>query len=240
MEAMTSLRWCTSIGWGNSGPPSCQATEIGPDRALLIGRHPSRSSRALPSATSGTTQETWLTAPGAKRYAAARPGVGRIFNARRPDRFPAAVLLAADDHDVMEGVRLAAERGWRVSVRSGGHSWAAWSLRDDALLIDLARLRDISYCPATGVVAAGPAVPGGLELAPFLARRGRAFPAGHCASVGLGGYLLQGGQGWNGRSRGWACQSVTGLDVVTADGRLVHADAEQHPDLLFRPGGAAR
>jgi FAD/FMN-containing dehydrogenase len=163
---------------------------------------------------------------------------GRIFNARRPDRFPAAVLLAADDHDVIEGVRLAAERGWTVSVRSGGHSWAAWSLRDDALLIDLARLRDISYSPATGVVAARPAVPGGLELAPFLARRGRAFPAGHCASVGLGGYLLQGGQGWNGRSRGWACESVTALDVVTADGRLVHADAEQHPDLLWAARGA--
>ena len=38
MAAMTSLCWCTSIGWGNSGPPSCQATEIGPDRAVLIGR----------------------------------------------------------------------------------------------------------------------------------------------------------------------------------------------------------
>ena len=166
--------------------------------------------------------------------------VGRIFNARRPDRFPAAVLLAADDHDVIEGVRLAAERGWTVSVRSGGHSWAAWSLRDDALLIDLGGMRDISYSPATGVVAARPAVPGGLELAPFLARRGRAFPAGHCASVGLGGYLLQGGQGWNGRSRGWACQSVTGLDVVTADGRLVHADAERRtPTCCGRPAAPA-
>ena len=72
MVAMTSLCWCTSIGCGNSGPPSCQATEIGPDRAVLIGRHPSRASRALSSATSGTTQETWLTAPGAGRYAAAR------------------------------------------------------------------------------------------------------------------------------------------------------------------------
>ena len=48
--------------------------------------------------------------------------VGRVFNARRPDRFPAAVLLAADEDDVIAGVRLAAERGWTVSVRSGGHS----------------------------------------------------------------------------------------------------------------------
>ena len=164
--------------------------------------------------------------------------VGRIFNARRPDRFPAAVLLAADEDDVIAGVRLAAERGWRVCVRSGGHSWAAWSLRDDALLIDLGGMRDLAYDPATGIVAARPAVQGGLELAPFLAERDRAFPAGHCATVGLGGFLLQGGQGWDSRARGWACQSVTGVDVVTADGTLVRADAGQNSDLLWAARGA--
>jgi FAD/FMN-containing dehydrogenase len=164
--------------------------------------------------------------------------VGRIFNARRPDRFPAAVLLAGNDDDVAAGVRLAAERGWPVSVRSGGHSWAAWSLRDDALLIDLGNLRDIGYDPATGIVSARPAVQGGLELAPFLAERGRVFPGGHCATVGLGGFLLQGGQGWDSRARGWACQSVTGLDVVTADGNLVRADEEENADLLWAARGA--
>jgi FAD/FMN-containing dehydrogenase len=164
--------------------------------------------------------------------------VGRIFNARRPDRFPAAVLLAGNDDDVMMGVRLAAEQGWPVSVRSGGHSWAAWSLRDDALLIDLGNLRDIGYDPATGIVSARPAVQGGLELAPFLAGRGRTFPGGHCATVGLGGFLLQGGQGWNSRAQGWACQSVVGLDVVTADGNLVRADEDENPDLLWAARGA--
>jgi FAD/FMN-containing dehydrogenase len=163
---------------------------------------------------------------------------GRIFNARRPDRFPAAVLLAASDDDVAFGVRLAAERGWPVSVRSGGHSWAAWSLRDDALLIDLGAMRDLLYDPVTGVVSARPAIQGGLELAPFLAERGRAFPGGHCASVGLGGYLLQGGQGWDGRARGWACQSVAGLDLVLADGALVRADASENADLLWAARGA--
>ena len=164
--------------------------------------------------------------------------VGRVFNARRPDRFPAAVLLAADEDDVIAGVRLAAERGWTVSVRSGGHSWAVWSLRDDALLIDLGAMRDLAYDPASGVVSARPAVQGGLELAPFLAERGRAFPGGHCATVGLGGFLLQGGQGWDSRARGWACQSVVGVDVVTADGRLIRADAGQNPDLLWAARGA--
>ncbi|WP_200809826.1 FAD-binding oxidoreductase [Demequina sp. NBRC 110054] len=164
--------------------------------------------------------------------------VGRVFNARRPERYPAAVLEVADAEDVVAGMRLAIERGWRVSVRSGGHSWAAWSVRDEALLLDLGALRSLAYDDETGIVSAGPATMGALELAPFLAARGRAFPGGHCATVGIGGYLLQGGQGWNGRAKGWACESVVAVDVVTADGRHVRADAERNSDLYWAARGA--
>jgi FAD/FMN-containing dehydrogenase len=169
-------------------------------------------------------------------YEAAR--VRGIFNARRPGRYPVAVLRARDDADVVAAVRLASERGWNVSVRSGGHSWAAWSLRDDTLLVDLGGLRDIGYDASTGIASVRPAVRGGLDLAPFLAERGRAFPLGHCASVGLGGFLLQGGQGWNGRARGWACESVLAVDVVTASGDLIRADAEHNADLYWAARGA--
>jgi hypothetical protein len=164
--------------------------------------------------------------------------VGRIFNARRPDRYPAAVLEAADSQDVVAGVRLAAERGWKVSVRSGGHSWAAWSLHENALLLDLAALADFALDRDTGIVAVGPAATGAGELAPYLQEHGRAFPVGHCPGVGLGGFLLQGGQGWNGRARGWACESVVGLDIVTAAGELVRADASQNSDLYWAARGA--
>lgn len=163
---------------------------------------------------------------------------GRVFNARRPDRRPAAVLLAADADDVVAGVRLARSRGWQVSVRSGGHSWAAWSVRDEALLIDLDALRDISYDEATGIAVAGPATKGGTELGPFLAARGRFFGGGHCPTVGIGGFLLQGGQGYNARGWGWAAESVIAVDVVTADGELVRADSERNADLYWAARGA--
>jgi FAD/FMN-containing dehydrogenase len=84
-------------------------------------------------------------------------------------------------------------------VRSGGHSWAQWSVRDDALVLDLAGLRELSYDPATGIATASPAIQGGLELDPFLAKHDRFFGGGHCPTVGIGGFLLQGGQGWNAR-----------------------------------------
>jgi FAD/FMN-containing dehydrogenase len=182
--------------------------------------------------TSFEGQLIWRGEPG---FEEAR--VGPIFNARRPERLPAGVLLAASEADVVAGVRLARERGLKVSVRAGGHSWAAWSVRDEALLIDLAGLREIGFDPATGIATATPAVRGGAELSPFLLERGRMFPGGHCETVGLGGFLLQGGQGWNSRAWGWGCINVVGIDVVTADGELVHADEEQNSDLLWAARG---
>ncbi|MGO9906550.1 MAG: FAD-binding protein [Solirubrobacteraceae bacterium] len=116
----------------------------------------------------------WRGEPG---YEEAR--VGRIFNARRPERFPAAVVLAEDERDVAAGVRLARERGLRVSVRAGGHSWAAWSLRDDALLIDLGAMREMTFDPATGIATASPGLKGsGRASSPTALRRTGRAPAG--------------------------------------------------------------
>ncbi|MFI5541812.1 FAD-binding protein [Nocardia sp. NPDC051900] len=123
--------------------------------------------------------------------------VARIHHSRHPQRFPAAVLLAETENDVVEGVRLARERGWKVGVKSGGHSFPVWGLRDDGLLIDLFGLKDIHYDATTGIVSVTPAVTGGQELNPYLEQFGVFFPGGGCSSVGVGGFLLQGGIGWN-------------------------------------------
>ncbi len=161
-----------------------------------------------------------------------------LFNARYPSRLPAAVLEAVSDADVVAGVRLAREQGWKVAVRSGGHAWAGWSVRDDSLLIDMAGLRDMTVDLNSMTATARPAIRGGQEFGPFLRRYGLVFPGGHCSTVGLGGYLLQGGQGWNSRQWGWGCENVVAVDVVTADGELVHADERHHADLLWAARGA--
>ncbi len=164
--------------------------------------------------------------------------VSRIFNLRRPERRPAGVLRAANADDVAAGVRLARRNGWQVAVRAGGHSWAAWSLRENTLLIDLAEFTDISYDEDRGVVTAGPAVRGGTDLDPFLAERGRFFPGGHCPTVGLGGFLLQGGMGWNCRGWGWAAEAIAAIDVVTAEGELVRCSEDENADLFWAARGA--
>jgi len=162
----------------------------------------------------------------------------RVFNHRRPDRRPDAVLLAASERDIVEGVRLAKERGWTVAVRSGGHAWAAWSLCDGGLLIDLGDYHHLEYDPETRVASASPSTKGGDELTPFLAQHGRFFNGGHCPTVGIGGFLLQGGQGWNQRGWGWGAESVVAVDVVTAEGELIRCDAQQNSDLYWAARGS--
>ena len=128
--------------------------------------------------------------------------------------------------DVIEGVRLAAERGWAVAVRSGGHSWAAWSLRNDALLIDLGayaghrvraddrgRLGAAGRAGRSGAGAVPRRAGPGVSLAATAPRSASAVTCCRAARAGTGGRA-------GGPARAWL-----GVDVVTADGTLVQADA---------------
>lgn len=135
----------------------------------------------------------WRSEASPSEYERAR--VGRIFNHRRPSRFPVAVVEASEESHIVEAVRLANARGHRISIRSGGHSWAAWSVRDDAILIDLGNYRQIDYDKDTQTVKVSPSTTGKM-LNDFLQKEGRMFAGGHCPDVGLGGFLLQGGMGW--------------------------------------------
>ncbi len=119
--------------------------------------------------------------------------VGRVFNGRRPspaERRPEAVLFAESDEDLIKAVKLAQTNGWSLAMRSGGHSWAAWSVQNGTLLIDMSRLQDATYDEATGIASARPAIKGGEVLDPFLEKHGRYFNGGHCPTVAIGGFLL--------------------------------------------------
>jgi FAD/FMN-containing dehydrogenase len=160
-----------------------------------------------------------------------------VWNARTPERHPDAIVLAAEERDVIAAVRLAAAEGLRIGVRSGGHSWAGNHVRDGGLLLDLSAMRGFEIDAGAMRASVQPGCRGD-QLLTALGAQDLFFPAGHCPGVGLGGYLLQGGYGWNGRVHGPACMSVEAIDVVTADGQLVHASERENPDLLWAARGA--
>jgi len=161
-----------------------------------------------------------------------------IWNGYKPERYPEAIVLAQSADDVVEAVRYARDHDLKVKARSGGHSWTASSVREGALLIDLSRMdRILEFDPESRVAVVEPGVRG-RELNGLLADHGLFFPSGHCPTVGLGGFLLQGGWGWLSRVIGPACMSVVGVDVVTADGELIHADQHQNTDWLWAARGS--
>lgn len=160
-----------------------------------------------------------------------------VWNGRTPDRFPDVIVQAENEQDMVRAVRLARDQGLRLAVKSGGHSWAGNHLHDGGLLLDVSRLQD---CGIDAQADRAWVQPGckGTALVDALAAHDRFFPAGHCPGVAVGGYLLQGGYGWNGRLHGQACMSVNAIDVITADGELVHADETENSDLLWAARGA--
>lgn len=159
-----------------------------------------------------------------------------VWNERIPQRYPDVIVSVTSDAEVIDAVKLARSRGLRISVRAGGHSWIATSLRDDAMLIDLSRLNGVTVDVAARTAVAQSAIKN-TELVAALLRHGLAFPAGHCPTVGIGGYLLNGGQGWNQGGWGPACQNVLAIDLVNAEGELITADEQHNPELLWTARG---
>jgi FAD/FMN-containing dehydrogenase len=160
-----------------------------------------------------------------------------VWHAGTPNRFPAVIVQALNESDVVAAVQLAREKGMKLAVRSGGHSWSGSHLRDGILLLDLSQLRAHAINREARTATAQPGIKGS-ELNAALMAQDLFFPTGHCTGVCIGGYLIQGGYGWNGQKYGPACMSVTGIDVVTADGQLTYADETKNADLFWAARGA--
>lgn len=163
--------------------------------------------------------------------------LGTSFNATDPGRRPDRVVQANDVFDVIQAVKWARAHDKKIGICSGGHSWAQNHIRDGGLLLDMSRLRSIEIDPIRQRAIVGPGCHSG-ELEDALKKHNLFFPVAHAYTVGLGGFLLQGGFGWNSRQLGLACESVVGLDIVLADGSLVHASDTENSDLLWAARGA--
>lgn len=163
--------------------------------------------------------------------------MGTLFNKIHPGRMPDAIVEPTSVQDIIATIKYAQARKKKVTVCSGGHSWSANHLRNDSILIKMSKFDSYEINAKEMTARAGPAV-GGSTLLSALYKQKLFFPAGHCKGVCIGGYLLQGGYGWNGRKIGMACENVIGMDIVTADGEFVHASETENADLFWAARGS--
>lgn len=166
-------------------------------------------------------------------YDAAR----RVWNGMI-DRKPAMIAFCAGAADVAAVVNFARSGEYRASVRAGGHNVAGCSVCDNGIVIDLSRMKGITVDPDQRIARAD----AGLTLGEFDAATqafGLATTMGVMGGTGIAGLTLGGGFGRLGRKYGLACDNLIAAEVVTADGRLVTASAEQNADLFWgiRGGG---
>jgi FAD/FMN-containing dehydrogenase len=152
-------------------------------------------------------------------------------------RTPAAIVGVNSADQVAATIRFAGNRGLAVSPRGGGHNYQASALRDGGILLDLGGLDTVEIDPAAGTAKVGVGAVGG-PLSKQLAATGFAFPVGHCVDVALSGYLISGGFGWNAGQWGAACANVTAIEMVTAAGELIVADAQRRMELFWAARGA--
>ncbi|HEU5206564.1 MAG TPA: FAD-binding oxidoreductase [Gaiellaceae bacterium] len=154
------------------------------------------------------------------------------------DPRPAAVVYPESPADMRRIVTVAAEHDLRVAFVAGGHNAGPIDWSRDALLVKTERMREIEIDPAERRARVGAGVLA-KPLAEAAGEHGLAFLAGTSPDAGVAGYVLGGGFSWMIRKHGLACNSILGVELVTADGRLVRADASNEPDLFWalRGGG---
>ena len=156
------------------------------------------------------------------------------------DQRPAVVVFAGSVVDVVRAVRFARSQRMRVAPQSTGHGALPVESLEGAMLLKTATMRrvDIYAAIRTARAEAGAQWEDVTVLA---GEHGLAALAGSSSNVGVTGYTLGGGMGWLARRYGLAANSVTAVEIVTPDGRLVRADTDHDPDLLWavRGGGGS-
>ena len=151
---------------------------------------------------------------------------------------PAVVVVPERPDDVLAAVRFAREHGLRVAGQGTGHNAGPLGEAEDTVLVKTHKMRGVEI-DAEARIARVEAGALWMDVTHPASEQGLAALAGSSPDVGVVGYSLGGGMGWLARKLGLQTNSVTAIELVTADGRLVRADEHQHADLFWalRGGG---
>src|SRR5690242_17275151 len=174
-----------------------------------------------------------LNLPGDVEYEAARQVWNGVI-----DRHPACISRCVDANDVQRAVEFGRQNNLDIAVRGGGHSFPGLSTCDSGLVIDLSPMKAVFVNVHDQSARAEPGVTlGGLIEATQV--YGLGTNTGTASDTGIAGLTLGGGIGWLMGKYGLTCDSVRSFEVVTADGRLLNANANENTDLYWglRGGG---
>jgi FAD/FMN-containing dehydrogenase len=174
-----------------------------------------------------------LLAPGDDGYEDAR-----LVHNGLIDKRPALIARCHGTADVVDAIRLARASDLEISVRGGGHNVAGRAVTEGGLMVDLAEMKGIHVDPEARTVRAQ----GGVtwaELNRETALHGLAVTGGQVSTTGVAGYTLGGGLGWLMGLHGLIVDNLLSVELVTADGQVLQASADSHPDLFWalRGGG---
>jgi hypothetical protein len=171
--------------------------------------------------------------PGDPSYESAR----RVFN-WAIDKRPGMIVRCASAADVSRSVDFGRDHDLLVAVRAGGHSLAGKSTCDGGIVIDVSEMKRIQIDPAQRSARADAGVLLG-EFDHATQAVGLATTLGTAPVTGIAGLTTGGGMGWLMGKYGLACDNVREVQVVTADGHTLTANAEQNADLFWgvRGGG---
>jgi FAD/FMN-containing dehydrogenase len=160
-----------------------------------------------------------------------------VWNAQI-DRRPAGIARCADTDDVVAAVGFARDAGLVLSIRGGAHNAAGTAVCEAGLVVDLSRLNRVVVDPEARRARVG----GGALLADVDAAtqaHGLAIPTGIVGHTGIGGITVGGGMGWLTRKFGLTLDNLVCAEVVTADGQVLRASADEHPDLFWALRGGS-
>ncbi|MFL6006224.1 MAG: FAD-binding oxidoreductase [Gaiellaceae bacterium] len=155
----------------------------------------------------------------------------KLFNAMI-DRKPRVIIRAAGTHDVIAAVALARETELPFAIKGGGHGVNGHAACDDGIMLDLSPMKKIAVDPAAKTVIAEAGVNWG-EFDAATTAHGLATTGGRVTTTGIAGLTLGTGSGWLERLYGYTADNLLSADVVTADGRLVHASEDENADLFW-------
>ena len=153
------------------------------------------------------------------------------------DRHPALIARCTGAADIIAAVTFAREQGILLSVRGGGHNVAGNAVCDGGLMLDLSLMRGIHVDPRARIAH----VQGGATWADLDRETqlfGLAAPGGVVSTTGVAGLTLHGGMGHLRSKHGLSIDNLIAVDIVTADGELRHASADENPDLFWAVRGA--